>query len=135
MRIISQPQNQQSGNMLGGLLNPMSMLNMPMNMLGGLGIMGGLGNQPGMIEGLFNKDVPATGINALWDFLGMSGKLPQGWKATGMDALPLAGSIAGNMFLPYFGGMAGGAAGNLGAAMLLGRSGTSSPNYWNNRGM
>ncbi len=139
--IINYEQGGQSGNndMLGGMLSGLplvggmsGMLNAPFGMINNLGIMGGLAGKPGAIEGLFNKDAPKTGLNGLWDFFGLSGRLPKGWIATGRDALPIAGSVIGNMFMPGFGGPIGSMAGKMGSSMLLGNEGTNGAGYWNN---
>ncbi|MFA5382050.1 MAG: hypothetical protein WC356_02710 [Candidatus Micrarchaeia archaeon] len=121
-------------NPLGMLSNPMGMVNMPLGMINNLGLMGGLNGQPGAIEGLFNEDVPQTGINGLLGFFGLNGILPKGMIATGRDGLPIAGQIAGSMFLPMFGGVAGKAAGTMASSMLLGNKGTTGEGYWQSRG-
>ena len=111
-----------------------SMLNMPMGMINGMGIMGGLNGQPGFMEGLFKQDknnpLPQTGLNSLWKTFGLEGILPAGFKATARDAAPIAGQALGTVFLPGFGGGAGKAAGTLGAMMAFGKHGTDTSNYW-----
>lgn len=146
MLMLNQSQPvQQSGGMLENLMNPMSMVNstisIPMGMVDSLGLMGGLSGKPGFAEGLFDENVPPSGINALWDYMGLSGQLQETGKSLGFGspkndlirAAPIAGSIAGNIFLPGFGGPAGNMAGKLAAAMAFGTIGTDKPGYWTNR--
>jgi hypothetical protein len=135
-----------NGDVPTGIMSPISIilqggLNLdPFSIIGGLGVFGGLNGGPGMIEGLFDEDVPAVGINGLLSGLGLSGKLGEIGDRAGFGspkndlirAAPIAGSIMGNMFAPGIGGPIGSAAGSAGAAMMLGNIGTDKPGYWDN---
>lgn len=98
---------------LGGILN---------NPIGS--VTGGAGGGAGFLQGLWDEEAAKTGgFNALWEMFGLSGIMPKGTLATLRDAAPIAGSIAGNMFFPYFGGTIGSAAGNMAGGMAFGQAG------------
>ncbi len=97
----------------GGLLN---------NPVGS--VLGGLGGNAGFLQGLWDEDAAKTGgLNSIWDFFGLSGVMPKGTLATMRDAAPIAGMVAGSVFLPYFGGPIGKAAGNMAGMMAFGQAG------------
>jgi len=110
---------------------PVPMLGEILNSVGTLNPMGGLSGGPGLLQGLADEEVPNEGLTGIFDMLGLKGRLPKGWLATGRDAAPIVGSIFGNMFAPGIGGGIGAAAGSLGSSVAFGNEGDA----WKNGGL